>query len=205
MIATSQAIDQQKKVIRKQMREQRLALSEAKQTHTALAVTQQFIQAFEFDELSKVALYLSYDGEVSCYFIMEHLWQLGAKVYIPKISPARQEQSPSMAFYAHHANSPLIANQYGILEPIVSDQADAPAPVDVKQLELIIMPLTAFDAEGFRVGLGGGYYDRLLPEAPQAKTLGLAHDFQEIEACPREAYDRKVDHVITPSRIITFS
>jgi 5-formyltetrahydrofolate cyclo-ligase len=194
-------IVQAKKTIRKDMREQRLSIPEAKQTKQALAVTQHFIQQFSCDELSKVALYLSYDGEISCYFIMDYLWQIGASVYIPKITPGNDQQAASMDFYAHQPNSPLLANQYGILEPIISDQ---PA-VDAKQLEMIILPLTAVDQSGYRVGLGGGYYDRFLPSAPQAKTIGLAHDFQLVEHCPREPYDQPVDHVITPSKLITFS
>lgn len=179
------------------MREQRQALSEAKQTHTALAVAQQFIQAFEVDELTKVALYLSYDGEVSSYFIMDYLWQVGAQVYLPKIDTEQK----TMAFYGHQQSSPLLANQYGILEPIVNEQQ----PVDPATLDIIVMPLTAFDAKGNRIGLGGGYYDRLLPLAPQAKTVGLAHDFQQIDDCPNESFDQKVDHVITASKIINFN
>lgn len=74
--------------------------------------------------------------------------------------------------------------------------ASAPA-FSPKDLALLVLPALAFDAEGFRLGRGGGYYDRILEEAEGVPTVGVCFSCQRIERLPREAHDRPVGQVIT--------
>ena len=75
--------------------------------------------------------------------------------------------------------------------------------VENKEIDCIIVPGAAFDMQGNRLGLGGGYYDKFLKLTPNAKKIALAYDFQIVEDLPVAPYDSKVDLIITPTRIIS--
>ena len=69
--------------------------------------------------------------------------------------------------------------------------------VEPAQIDCIIVPGAAFDKNFNRLGLGGGYYDRFLPQAVKAKKIALAYDFQLVEKLPTETHDAPLDAVIT--------
>ena len=86
------------------------------------------------------------------------------------------------------------AAAWGIGEPLPSAPALEP--------DVILMPLLAFDARGYRLGYGGGFYDRTLAQLRTLKpvlTIGLAFDEQRVEAVPHVDYDQRLDWVLTPS------
>ena len=72
--------------------------------------------------------------------------------------------------------------------------------VEPAQIDCVIVPGAAFDVQGGRLGLGGGYYDRFLPQAANAVKVALAYDFQLVDALPTEPHDVKLDAVITTER-----
>lgn len=71
--------------------------------------------------------------------------------------------------------------------------------VEPAQIDCVIVPGLAFDLNGGRLGLGGGYYDRFLPLAVNAKKIALAYDFQLVEELPTAAHDVKIDAILTES------
>lgn len=71
--------------------------------------------------------------------------------------------------------------------------------IEPAQIDCVIVPGAAFDIHGGRLGLGGGYYDRFLPQAVKAVKVALAYDFQLVDELPTEVHDVKVDVVITRS------
>ena len=73
--------------------------------------------------------------------------------------------------------------------------------IEPAQIDCVIVPGAAFDIHGGRLGLGGGYYDRFLPRAVNAKKIALAYDFQVVESLPTEIHDAKVDAVLTSSAV----
>jgi len=92
----------------------------------------------------------------------------------------------------------LLAGHRGILEP----PKDAPR-VEPVGIDAIIVPGVAFDAQGHRLGQGGGYYDRLLPAVrSDCLLIGYAFDKQIVPKIPCETHDMRVDMVITPSQTI---
>lgn len=74
--------------------------------------------------------------------------------------------------------------------------------IEPAQIDCVIVPGAAFDKFGGRLGLGGGYYDRFLPRAVNAKKIALAYDFQLIDSLPLEIHDAKIDNILTPERNI---
>lgn len=76
--------------------------------------------------------------------------------------------------------------------------------VATEELDLLLVPGIAFDEQGRRLGQGGGFYDRILPHLkPDAVTIGIAFDEQVIAEIPTDTHDRRVDYILTPSRLIT--
>ena len=86
----------------------------------------------------------------------------------------------------------------GLLEPTAGMAGADPEAIDV-----VLVPGVAFDLHGHRLGMGGGFYDRLLANLPpEVMKIGLAFDEQIVEAVPREQHDVVLDAVITPRRIL---
>ena len=96
-----------------------------------------------------------------------------------------------MDFYKWSFSDPLKINRYGIPEP------------EIKKIvypDVILIPLVAFDKNLNRLGYGGGYYDRLIAKFSKRKKIikiGLALSVQKIEKVPINAYDQKLDYIIT--------
>lgn len=108
--------------------------------------------------------------------------------------PILQGRCDPLLFRRWRPGDPTAEGCWGIHEPLSS--APELAPV------VMLVPLLAFDAEGNRVGYGGGYYDRTLAAARAARTIiaiGLAYDAQEVPAVPRLDFDQRLDWVLTPS------
>jgi 5-formyltetrahydrofolate cyclo-ligase len=92
----------------------------------------------------------------------------------------------------------LKKGRFGILEPAVPDFAGE------NDLDLILVPGVAFDRAGRRIGRGGGFYDRLLPQY-RAVRAGICFDFQCLEAIPAEPHDVRMDWVATETQILKFA
>jgi 5-formyltetrahydrofolate cyclo-ligase len=97
-------------------------------------------------------------------------------------------------------------NRFGIPEPVVAT-GDL---VDASALDVILLPLVAFDLKGNRVGMGGGFYDRTLeftrqqPYDRRPKLIGLAHEFQYTDALKPSPWDIPLDGIVTDKRAIHF-
>jgi len=97
-------------------------------------------------------------------------------------------------------NRDLAPGYCGIPEPLKTLPLVNPASI-----EIVVAPGSVFDAQGGRLGYGGGYYDRFLhTAAPQALRIGLAFDLQVVEAVPLESHDEQLDYLITETRTIRF-
>ena len=81
---------------------------------------------------------------------------------------------------------------------------DWPPDVLPGKPDVIIVPGLAFDRAGYRIGKGGGYYDRLMASAPSALSIGLARDSLMLDSLPRERHDAQVSIVVTESGITRF-
>lgn len=188
-----------RQLIRKQIRQARQQLSSAQQQQAAQALSQQFLNLPELLNSQHIAVYLHNDGEIATAELINSLWQLGKSVYLPVLHPFT---SGYLLFQHYQPNTLLTSNKYGIAEPILSCQ-------DIKvvaELDLILTPLVAFDAQGQRMGMGGGFYDRTFADQPlaQQRMIGLAHDCQQVACIPTEAWDVPLPMVLTPSAVFRF-
>lgn len=108
--------------------------------------------------------------------------------------PVMQGRSMPLIFRAWQPGDPTRAVTWGIDEPLPSAPALDP--------DVLLVPLLAFDQAGYRLGYGGGFYDRTIAQLRARKpmiAIGLAFDEQRIDSVPHAAYDQKLDWVLTPS------
>ena len=142
----------------------------------------------------RVAVYLSLGEEIDTAPLVRRLRRLGCALYVPKVGARGQ-----LRFTRLVAGAALRRNRYGIREPAVLRRPS--------RLDAIVLPLVAFDGAGHRLGMGGGYYDRLLGRArPYRKPwrVGFAFAAQEVAAVPVEAHDVRLHAIATERGVRRF-
>ncbi|MDR0904589.1 MAG: 5-formyltetrahydrofolate cyclo-ligase [Oscillospiraceae bacterium] len=103
----------------------------------------------------------------------------------------------------------MVARKIGSLDELVPARYNIPSPtaempeILPQDIDLIIVPSVAFDADGYRLGHGGGYYDRYLPRS-RAFRCGVAREQMLLPRVPRDEFDVAVDCLVTESRVLRF-
>lgn len=182
------------------MRSKRRSLSAREQQQHARQLAKTLSRSNLFRYSTKQAFYLSNDGEIDTSPIITLAWNMGKEIYLPILSPLKNQ----LYFARYLPQSRMKQNRFGIAEPDVHPSQWLSA----QQLDVLFLPLVAFDKRGNRVGMGGGFYDRSLAYLSQRqffrkpKLIGLAHEIQRHESIDREKWDIPLDMVITEKRII---
>ena len=137
-----------------------------------------------------VSAYYPIRDELDPLPLLAHLAEQGAEICLPVMLFEERK----LMFRRWRPGEPLEARQFGVPEP--GDAAPRLVP------DILFVPMLAFDAAGNRLGYGAGFYDRTLAELRAARAvtaLGLAFDEQEVTAVPHDAYDQRLDGVLTPT------
>ena len=186
--------------LRKQLRQQRRAVTPNQQQQAQQAVLQRLIRLPKFQYAKKVGVYLDAFGEIHTQRIIEYCFVQGKQVYLPMICNMNQQLVWVKISRHQYINKRFSHHPLGMKEPMASRGKH------VSHLDLLIMPLLACDKYGTRIGMGGGYYDRTLASAPKRPyRLGIAHDFQFIQAnLPRKNWDQPLDALLTPECFLQF-
>ena len=185
--------------IRQLKRAQRCSLSDAVQQQHATALCQNVNQEKIYRNSNNVAFYLANNGEIDPSQLIEHAWFLGKNVYLPILSPVKN----SLYFAPYQPDSQLKLNCFDIPEPVCHPSKWQTA----RQLDLLLLPLVAFDASGNRVGMGGGFYDRTLAYLQHRHhwrkpvLIGLAHEIQKVAQLETQSWDIPLDFIITEKRV----
>ena len=152
-------------------------------------------------DASLVCGYISVRGEIDLDPIRLAAYRAGKAYAIPRTAGAVSDRD--MAFCRIGENDALTTGSLGIPEP--SADAHALSPTELRGA-LIIVPGLAFDREGYRIGYGGGYYDRLIGDLRAsgipATTVGLAFSVCITDTLPHEAHDCPVDFIISERSVI---
>lgn len=185
-----------RQAIRKQIRQRRREITSAQQRQFAEQAALRMMAWPPVVMARTVALFFSFDGELDTQPLIEQLWRSGKRVYLPVLHPF----SPGNLLFLHyHPHSELVTNRLKIHEP----KLDVRDVLPLSQLDVLITPLVAFDEQGQRLGMGGGFYDRTLQNwrAYGVQPVGYAHDCQRVEKLPVEEWDIPLPAVITPSTV----
>ena len=191
----------QKNYIRTRIKHERQNLTSPFMQRSAIALLGHVSQSQLIENHNNIAFYLPVRGEISCMPIIEYALSQGKKCFVPKIRAGRKR---SMWFLPYEGRESVEKGQFGILEPTAS----ASRAIATSELELVFMPLVAFDNTGNRLGMGGGYYDTVFGSlSPQKRPqrIGLAYNLQKVPQVPAEKWDLKMDGVITPNHYHRFT
>ncbi|MAZ66810.1 MAG: 5-formyltetrahydrofolate cyclo-ligase [Kangiellaceae bacterium] len=197
-------MNQLKSQIRKQMRAQRQSMSPSERFQLSIDLKQRLLGMPEIARANNVGTYLAYDGELSLDSFIDSCWHQGTQVCLPSLHPIGYNKLWFMPF---RPQSRMVRNRYGISEPEGCYQN----ATKLYMLDVILMPLVAFDRQGNRLGMGGGFYDRTLAclkarsRRGKPKLFGIAYDHQQVEALPVEPWDIPLDGIITPSNVMRFT
>lgn len=191
-----------KNEIRKLIRAKRKALSKQYQDTYAQQVYQHIVGLNRYRLSQHIAFYLSNEGELNPELVLLHAHQAGKQCYLPVLHP---QKVGTLVFSPYAPGDDLVANRFGILEPHIKN-LDHHLPF--WQLDLVFMPLVAFDQHRNRLGMGKGYYDRTFESFKQNSShkpflVGLAYHMQEVQQLITEPHDVKLDMIVTEKGIIT--
>ena len=184
--------------IRKTMREKRRALSHQQRAIAAEQFAEHFSKTKIFINSDRIAFYMANDGELDPAVLMEIAWEMGKACYLPVLTANHDK---SLMFAPYEPGHPLVYNRFGIGEPYVA----ARRRIKARQLDLVVMPLVAFDKKGNRIGMGGGYYDRTLHYLRsrsnwlKPKLVGIGYEFQLVNEIDVESWDVPLAYISTES------
>lgn len=177
--------------LRKTIRTQRKQLSSGVIASASQIISEKISQQPAFLKAKKIALYISHENEVDISVIINRARELNKTVYLPVISDKNE-----LEFYLINSNTKYVKNKFGIDEPVIANQS----PVSPAELDLMLIPLVAFDTKGNRLGRGAGYYDRALQctkNNSRPVLIGVAYAFQRVDQIIPEEWDVKMDYVIS--------
>lgn len=184
--------DTERQQLRRQLREARRALSPGEQQQAARRLARHLKSRLWFQRARHIGAYLAHGGELDPLPAL--LAAPRKQLYLPHI---RIEPALDMRMLSWTPGEQLLTNRYGIGEPDPRLHVGRPAWA----LDLLLVPLVAFDRYGNRLGMGGGFYDRLLAELGtrprRPKLVGVAYAFQEVVSLPLAPWDQPLDEVVT--------
>lgn len=176
--------------VRSRMRALRASIPAPERATLANAAALEALRLPEVLAARYVLGFVSAPEELDIAPLLTALRDLGAIIALPRIAGPDE-------LTLHIAGTGLETGPFGIRQPT----ADQP-PADAGLVDLVIVPGVAFDESGTRIGFGAGYYDRLLPQLPDAYRIALAYDFQIVESLPAEPHDMPVQAIVTPGRTL---
>jgi 5-formyltetrahydrofolate cyclo-ligase len=193
----SRDLAEQKRALRRVMRDAREALGAAERNASATKASFRLLAlpALADVEGRVVAGYVAVGGEIDPAQALAYVEKSGGSVALPRVS----DTPPRLRFHTVATGAPLRIGRFGLSEP----PEEAPE-IGAGALAVVIVPGLAFDQAGRRVGFGGGYYDGVIDDARAggAAVIGFAYDFQIVDHCPAGPEDRAVDVVVTETRVI---
>ncbi|WP_292881674.1 5-formyltetrahydrofolate cyclo-ligase [Nisaea sp.] len=188
-------IDAEKAALRKTIEERR------QQAHAALSdcageiIRDSFLTSFELAPASIVAAYWPFRSEIDPRPLMLALHAKGHRIVLPVVV----RKAAPLAFRLWGPGAHLVKHGLGGLVPDIGAPELEP--------DTLLVPMLAFDEAGYRLGYGGGFYDRTLEKlrvSSSVRAIGLAYEAQRVAAVPREATDQQLDALLTEARVTHF-
>lgn len=191
----------QKDQLRKIYLEKRKSLKKGELVARKQAITDHFLKLFqsmsEIPQYFHVYLPIVKNKEFDTWPIIHHLWKHYTDVKI--VASVTDFETKIMHNFLLEPTTTLVTNQWGIAEPQGSDQVEAPL------IDWVLVPLLCFDDQGYRVGYGGGYYDRFLQNCrSDIKKTGVSFFPPVQNIVDINEFDIPLNDCITPARVYSF-
>ena len=181
-----------KPTLRSTCKRQRQARSSVEQSDAAARVSAFILAWSPYREAKRIALYQAINGEINLDAVWQSAVAQNKSCYFPVI-----HEDQTLSFLPATPTTALNNNRFGIAEPCVSSE-EALSP---EQMDILFLPALAFDGQGTRLGMGGGYYDRTLAHHRPKLLIGIAYDVERQPFIEADAWDIPMDAVITERTI----
>ena len=184
----SGASDGNKRELRRRMLALRRALAAEERASYSAAITERILSLEAVKRVRTIFAYAAMEDEVQTEALISSLLQMGKRVAIPLVTGKRTMEAvlvPAMD-----------ALEYGAYH-ILTVREDRRVVLPPKEIDCVLVPGVAFDMDGTRLGMGGGYYDIFLPKIPGAVKIALAYSCQIVESIPKLSHDCGVDWIVT--------
>jgi 5-formyltetrahydrofolate cyclo-ligase len=188
---------------RRRLRQCRASLPADERRRADRSISRRVLAAGFVRSGQRTAVYLaSLRGETNLEYAIRRGWRIGAQLYAPRILSLRRR---TMAFVALEPFARLERNAYGLFEPTSHRRVrNVVAGIDV-----VLVPLLGFDRAGHRLGMGGGFYDRMLRRRRdpgrawrRPRLVGVAYACQELDHIELASWDVGLDYVVTEKELI---
>lgn len=194
-----------RKQLRNELKQRRNEHSEMECQRLSLQICEHIRRSKFFTNRQRLALYYSIGNEVDLEHLFHYAWALNKTIFLPVLSRFPKGHLWWIKFIEQ---TPLYLNRYQIPEPVHPAHARR---TKLRSLDVVFMPLVAFDDFGNRLGMGGGFYDRSLSRSFRRTTswhrpvrVGVAYSWQQVPQISVESWDIPLDAVVTEHGITWF-
>jgi 5-formyltetrahydrofolate cyclo-ligase len=189
-------IPEQKATIRKQLLQLRSSLPLSTRQQAEGELITHLLVNDKWQQATNIASYAAMKGEVDLTYLHQQAWQQQKHLFLPVLMHTQ------LRFAPYTLDSKFRSNQYNIIEPCVAEEEYKTAA----QLDLLLIPLVGFDAQGNRLGMGKGYFDLTLaplmnlPKRPF--LMGVAFACQQVPQLPIDEWDIPLDAIVTEQGVL---
>ncbi|MDD6919659.1 MAG: 5-formyltetrahydrofolate cyclo-ligase [Eubacteriales bacterium] len=181
----------EKENLRKQVLDIRKGLNKSEVSEKSSLICSKLVNYINSNNIKTICSYMPINNEVD---VTPLLQVENVTLFLPKI------KNNTMEFYEYQKKESLALSKFGILEPINEESMFNTNYNNDKTL--IIVPGNVWSVDGYRIGYGGGYYDRFLPLYSKCHTVGVAYDFQVYNHIPKQDHDQKISTIITETKAL---
>lgn len=184
----------EKKLIREDILEKRKELGQEKRDIYSKQILEKILTSSYYMNAKTIMCFISFSDEVDTHEFIRRAISDGKRIVVPITFPKTHELKPSKV----ESFSELEPGFYNILTP----KKEFERFIDPQEIDLVITPGVAFRRDGYRIGYGGGYYDRFLSKIPETTTIAICFGVQIVDDLPTDHYDIPVDFIYTEENII---
>ena len=193
MLIDDASLEREKSALRRRMTAVRKACADSSPS-AAAELAARIGREFQLPESAVVAGFHAYRTEIDPLPAMRHFAGKGHRLCLPVVVA----KAHPLIFRSWREGDPMMEGAYGIPVPLSN--------AETLQPDMLIVPMLAFDTSGYRLGYGGGFYDRTLDalrrDGRNVVAVGVAYDGQEAVSVPHQATDQPLDVIITDKRVI---
>lgn len=175
-----------KKLLRKELKRERAQIAKEIRSSWDQAIFRNLLDWSIYQRAQRVMVYLSFGWEIDTWAIVQDLQERDKEIYVPVV----RKSPKGIVATRFTSREDLVLSSFGILEP----QPMAPT-IASQKLDLVIVPGLVFSSQGYRIGYGGGYYDRFLPTI-EACSVGLVYS-SFLRMLEPDPWDQAVDYLIS--------
>ena len=194
----SESANHEKSQLRSEARRRRQECSPEHKSRLDRQIRQHLLRGISCSDHTRLAAFLAFDGEPSLEPALSHLSELGLTIALPVIDAVAPG---NMQMHAWRPGIDMQINEFGIREPAHGDLLTRDS------LDVVFLPLVAYDASGARLGMGGGYYDRWLDSGRSTRPparVGVGYACQQLPSIPVEPWDAPLDAIVNENGWFSF-